>query len=80
MILKKLKYNRILVESGLLFLNELLKKGLIFNLYMFKSSTKLGNKGKNNTSNSYLKRLKLNNRVKVNLNTDNLYKIKLNNV
>ena len=39
-ILKKHNYNRILVESGLNFLNSLLKHKLIFNLYLFKSFKK----------------------------------------
>ena len=76
-ILKKYAYNRILVESGLIFLNRLLKDKLIYNLYMFKSSIKLGKNGKNNTSNKFLKKLKLKNKIKVNLNGDELYKIKI---
>ena len=75
--LKKYAYNRILVETGLIFLNELLKNKLIFNLYMFQSSIKLGKKGKNNTSNSIIKKLKLNKAIKVNLNGDSLYKVKI---
>jgi len=75
--LKKYAYNRILVESGLIFLNELLKNKLIFNLYIFQSSIKLGTKGKNNTSNNIIKKLKLNRKIKVNLNGDNLYKVKI---
>ena len=75
--LKKYAYNRILVETGLIFLNELLKNKLIFNLYIFKSPIKLGKKGKNNTSNNIIKKLKLNRKIKVNLNGDNLYKVKI---
>ena len=75
--LKKYAYNRILVESGLIFLNELLKNKLIFNLYIFQSSIKLGKKGRNNTSNNIIKKLKLNKKIKVNLNGDNLYKVKI---
>ncbi len=76
-IIKKNGYNRVLVESGLFFLNRLLKEKLIFNLYMFKTSIKLGKKGKNNTSNKTIKRLKLSNKIAVNLNGDNLYKVKI---
>ena len=76
-ILKKYGYNRILLESGLVFLNKLLKDKLIFNLYMFQSSTKLGKKGRNNTSNNIIKKLKLNKKIKVNLNGDSLYKVKI---
>ena len=76
-ILKEYKYNRILVESGLSFLNELLKNGLIFNLYLFRSSTKLKKFGSNNASNILIKKFKLKEKVKVNLKKDNLYKIKI---
>ena len=79
-ILKEYGYNRILVESGLVFLNKLLKEKLIFNLYMFQSSTNLGNNGKNNTSNKLLKKLTLKKKVNVNLNGDKLFKIKFNYV
>ena len=75
--LKKKGYNRILVESGLIFLNELLKNKLIFNLYLFKSSIKLGKNGLNNTSVTQLKMLKLFNKIKVNLDGEELYKVKI---
>ncbi len=76
-ILYEKGYNRILVESGLTFLNELFKFKLIHNLYMFKSSIKLVNKGRNNASNSIIKSFKLNNKIKINLKEDRLYKIKI---
>ena len=76
-ILKNYSYNRILIESGLIFLNELLKNRLIYNLYIFKSSIKLGKKGKNNTSNNIIKKLRLKKKIKVNLNGDELYKVKI---
>ena len=44
-IAEKLGYNRILIESGLVFLNTLLKYRLIFNMFIFQSSTRLANKG-----------------------------------
>ena len=75
-VLKKYAYNRILVESGLIFLNKLLKENLIFNLYVFQKSSKLGRNGKNNTSNQLLKKLTLKKKVNVNLSGDKLYKIK----
>ena len=75
-VLKKYTYNRILVESGLIFLNKLLKENLIFNLYLFQKSSKLGRNGKNNTSNQLLKKLTLKKKVNVNLSGDKLYKIK----
>ncbi len=76
-ILKKYGFNRILVESGLIFLEKLLKEKLIYNLYVFQSSKKLGIYGHNNTSNKFVKRLKLNNKINVNLNGDKLFKIKI---
>ena len=76
-ILRKISYNRILVECGLIFLNQLLKKKLIQNLYLFKSQKKLGKKGKNNTTNKLIKSFKLKNEVKVNLDNDNLFKVKI---
>ena len=75
--LKQYTYNRILVESGLIFLNELLKYKLIDNLYIFKSSNYLKKNGSNNTSNNIIKKLKLRKKVKVNLCGDNLYKVKI---
>ena len=50
---------------------------LIYSLYMFKSSIRLGKNGKNNTSNKFIKKLKFENKIKVNLNGDELYKIKI---
>jgi len=76
-LLKQKGFNRILVESGLIFLNELLKNSLIFNLYLFKTSVNLGKNGKNNTSNNIIKKLKLGNKIKVNLDNNNLYKVKI---
>ena len=71
---------RVLIESGLVFLNELLKIRLINNLYLFKSNEILGIKGSNNANISFIKKLKLTNRIKVNLNKNKLYRLKLNNV
>ncbi len=76
-ILKMNHYNRILVESGLIFLNQLIKNKLIYNLFLFKSPFSLNKEGKNNISNKFIKKLKLKNKIKVNLNGDKLYKIKL---
>ena len=76
-ILKKNGSCRILVESGLIFLNKLLKEKLITNLYIFKSSTKLGKNGFNNCSTNLIKKLKILKKVNVNLNGDQLNKIKI---
>ena len=71
---------RVLIESGLVFLIELLKIKFIDNLYLFKSNEILGKKGTNNTNVSFIRKLKLTNRIKVNLNKNKLYRLKLNNV
>lgn len=76
-MLKNKGYNRILIESGLIFLNKLLKDKLIFNLYVFKSSNKLGKNGLNNSSIKNIKNLKFLKKIKVNLDGDELYKIKI---
>ena len=76
-VLKKNGYSRILVESGLSFLNSLLQNKLIFNLFLFKSSNKLGLNGSNNTSINILKKLKLKKKINVNLSGDALYKVKI---
>ena len=78
--LKQLGYNRILVESGLVFLNELMKNKLIHNLYIFQSSKKLGKRGKNNDSNKALRDLKKIKNISVNLDGDKLYKLKIKDV
>jgi len=79
-IIRKRNYNRILCESGLSFLNTLLKYKLIYNLYLFKSTKNLGKLGFNRSTKKYLKKLKLINKIKVNLNGESLYKIKIKNV
>ena len=76
-IMKRYKKSRILVETGLIFLNNLLTNKLIKNLYLFKSFHKLGNKGLNNASNSILKKISIKNPIKVNLNGDKIYKVKI---
>ena len=71
----KLGKRRILIESGLTFLNKLIKFKMINKLYIFKSSLKLKKNGINNTDISYIKKLKLRNKQNVNLEDDNLFKI-----
>ena len=74
----KLGVNRVLVETGLTFLNKLFKYKMINDLFFFQSNEKLRNLGKNNSSNSFIKKLKLNNKINVNLKNDSLYKIRIN--
>tara|TARA_Y100000768_G_scaffold382454_1_gene362805 strand:- start:3156 stop:4220 length:1065 start_codon:yes stop_codon:yes gene_type:complete len=69
----KIGYSRMLIESGLTFLNNLIKNKMLNNLFIFKSSKKLGRNGKNNNTSKYLKNIfpKL---LTINLNGDNLLK------
>lgn len=69
----KMGYSRILVETGLNFLNYLLKNKMLNEIYIFKSNLKLGKNGKNYDTPKYLKKLspKL---LKLNLNNDKLYR------
>ena len=53
----RIGYSRIFIETGLTFLNFLLKNKMIHNLYIFKSSKTLSKNGKNNDTVKYLKDL-----------------------
>jgi len=69
----RLGYSRIFVESGLSFLNILIKNNLLHDLYIFKGHIKLGKYGKNNGTSKYLKKI-LAKKIFINLNEDKLYK------
>ena len=71
--LYKMGYSRILVETGLTFLNTLIKYSLINDLYIFKSHKKLKKKGKNNATLRYFKNIS-SKQIQINLNSDKLYK------
>ena len=73
----KLGFRRILVESGLRFLNTLIKLRLINYIYIFKSNSNLRNTGFNNSSNYLIKRLNKTQEIKINLDGEKLYKVKL---
>jgi len=77
--IKKLGFNRILVESGITFLDKLIKYNFIRNFYLFRSPANLGKKGLNNSVPFYLKKIKIleKNKIKVNLKDDSLYKVKI---
>jgi diaminohydroxyphosphoribosylaminopyrimidine deaminase/5-amino-6-(5-phosphoribosylamino)uracil reductase len=79
MAIKGIGFNRILVESGNTFLNQLLKSNLIRNFYLFKSSKNIHSKGQNNSSILYIKKIKIfrKSRIKINLKGDSLFKINL---
>ena len=68
---------RILIESGLIFLNQLLKMNFINNLYIFKSNTKLRSNGFNNSKKNLIKNLKILKQINVNLNNDKLLKARI---
>ena len=71
--LYKIGYSRILVESGLTFLNFLIKNKMMNDLYIFKTNNNLGKNGKNNDTSSYLKK-NLSKQITINLNGDKLFK------
>ncbi len=66
-----LGYSRVLVETGLIFLNTIIKYKLIHELYLFQSNDKLNQNGKNNLSSNFLKKIKFK-QIQVNLDTDKL--------
>ncbi len=68
---------RILIESGLIFLNQLLKMNFINNLYIFQSNIKLKSNGFNNSKKNLIKNLKILKQVNVNLNNDKLLKARI---
>ena len=82
MNLKKVGLNRIMIESGLTFLNTALRNNLIENLYLFKTNQNLKSKGYNNAPKNYLKKINLRKFSKINvyLRDDQLFKINLKNV
>ena len=75
--LKNLGFSRILLESGLKFLNFSLLAKFVDNLYIFKTTNNLNKDGINYTSSALLKKVSLRKKVKVNLFGDSLYKVNL---
>ena len=69
----KTGYARILIETGLKFLNHFLEKKAINELYIFKSNNKLGKNGKNNVTSKYLKNISAK-PLTINLDGDKLIK------
>lgn len=68
----KLGYSRVLLETGLIFLNTIIKNKLIKNLYLFKSNQNLRKTGKNNISSNFLKKIRFK-PISINLNGDKLF-------
>ena len=62
-----------LIETGLTFLNSLIKNKVINDMYIFQSNKKLGTNGYNNATSSYLKKIQ-SKQLKVDLGDDNIFK------
>ena len=75
-ILFKLGKRRVLVESGLTFLNYLLKYKMINELFVFKSGIMLKKDGMNNSHTDFIKNFYYGKSLQVNLLNDKLFKIK----
>ena len=73
----KIGKGRVLIESGLVFLNQLFRHKLINNLYLFRSSKFLYSNGYNNQSINFIKKLKIKNKINVNLENDDLFKVRI---
>ncbi len=68
---------RVLIETGLVFLNKLFEFNFLNNLYLFKTKDNLGRKGFNKASSIFIKKLKLKKNINVNLEKDKLFKIRI---
>ena len=68
---------RVLIETGLIFLNQLLEMNLINDLYVFRSNNKLKSNGYNNIKKNLIKNLKIFHQINVNLGNDKLYKVRI---
>ena len=75
--LYKLGKRRVLVETGLIFLNKVLKFKIINELFIFKTNSKLKRDGYNNTNSNFLKKFKLKKSENVNLVDNKLFKVKV---
>ena len=76
-VLFQIGKRRILIETGLIFLNKIINLKLLNNLYIFKSNNRLKKDGFNNTKFSLFKTVSNRNLLNVNLNNDKLFKIKI---
>ena len=76
-LIMKIGKGRVLIESGLQFLNQLFKYRLINNLYLFKSGKSLYLNGSNNQNINFIKKLKIKNKINVNLDDDELYEVRI---
>ena len=69
----RIGYANILVESGLTFLNYLIKNKILNELYVFKTNYNLGKNGKNNDTTIFLRK-SFYKQITINLNGDKLFK------
>ena len=76
-VILKIGKGRILIEAGLVFLNELFKYKFKDNLYLFKSHELLRNKGYNNNNIDFIKKIKFKQKINVNLDNNELYKARI---
>ena len=67
-------YSRIFFETGLTFLNSLIRFKLLNIIYILQSNSLLSKNGLNNNTLKYLKKVKLSQKININLNGDKLYK------
>ena len=65
----KLGYQSVFLETGLRFLEAVIKKKLINDLYLFKNNKNLKKNGKNNISSNFLKKIKFK-PIPINLKND----------
>ena len=77
LILKNKGYSRIFVESGLTFINFLIKNKFLNNIYIFRSKNSLKKLGINYSSSNIIKKINLKNAINVNLFGDKIYKERL---
>ncbi len=71
-------YSRILIETGLTFLNFLIKNNFLTYIYVFKSEKKIKKNGINYGKINLIKNIKLKNKLQTNLFEDKVYKEKIN--
>tara|TARA_B100001996_G_C18658559_1_gene592174 strand:+ start:137 stop:1231 length:1095 start_codon:yes stop_codon:yes gene_type:complete len=75
--LRRFGFSRVLLESGLNFLNFFLLGKIIQNLYVFKTNKNLKRNGINYATPALLKKIKFKKKIRVNLLGDSLYKVNL---
>ena len=75
----ELGYSRVFFETGLTFLNELIKKDILNSLYLFRSSQKLYQNGLKKIPRNLIKKMSVKTLLNVNLKRDTLDYIKIKN-